>query len=117
MLTVYALKTCDTCKKAIKWLDSEGIAHAVHDVRADGLPSDIVSMIVAAVGVDKAVNKRSTTWKGLDEAAKANLDADRAVALITANPTLMKRPAFVADGKAVVGFDATAQHFAKTNGQ
>ncbi|MEM1039721.1 MAG: Spx/MgsR family RNA polymerase-binding regulatory protein [Pseudomonadota bacterium] len=117
MLTVYSLKTCDTCKKAIKWLDAQGIDHTVHDVRADGLTSDMVSMLVDAVGVDKAVNKRSTTWKGLDEAAKPNLDADSAVALITANPTLMKRPAIVAGGKAVVGFDAAAQSFAKANSQ
>ncbi|MEL6967468.1 MAG: Spx/MgsR family RNA polymerase-binding regulatory protein [Pseudomonadota bacterium] len=113
VLTVYTLKTCDSCKKAIKWLDAEGIAYENRDVRADGLDAATLANIIAAVGVDKAVNKRSTTWKGLNEEARGALNADTAVTLIAANPTLLKRPAFVIGDRAAVGFDATSQAFAK----
>jgi len=115
VLNVYTLKTCDTCKKAVKWLDAEGIAHTNVDVRADGVSKDTIQLIVDAMGFEKAVNKRSTTWKALDPAARESLDAQSAVALIAENPTLMKRPAFVSGSSVTVGFDTTAQAFAKTS--
>lgn len=115
VLTVYTLKNCDTCKKTLKWLETEGIAHTNNDVRTDGLAADTVTKIIRAVGVEKAVNKRSTTWKALDEASRASLDEESAVGLIVNNPTLMKRPAFVVGANAFVGFDAASQAFAKAN--
>lgn len=104
MLTVWGLKTCDTCKKALKWLADEGIAHAVKDVRADGVPAAELARWVDAVGWETLVNKSSTTWRGLADADKEGLDAARAKALLAAHPTLIKRPVFVLGGDIIVGF-------------
>ncbi len=104
MLTVWGLKTCDTCKKAVKWLEAEGIAHTVKDVRADGVPGDELARWIGVVGWEVLVNKASTTWRGLGDGDKDGLDAARAEALLAAHPTLIKRPVFVAGDQVIVGF-------------
>ena len=104
MLTVWGLKTCDTCKKALKWLTDEGIGHAVKDVRADGVPAAELARWIDAVGWETLVNKASTTWRGLADADKDGLDAAKAKALLAAHPTLIKRPVFVVGDDIIVGF-------------
>lgn len=104
MLTVYTLKTCDTCKKAIKWLEAEGIQFHNHDVRADGLTSETIAKIVGTLGWETALNRRSTTWRNLEDTDKTNIDDNRAIALIEAYPTLLKRPVFVASNTTIAGF-------------
>ncbi|MEM9732520.1 MAG: Spx/MgsR family RNA polymerase-binding regulatory protein [Pseudomonadota bacterium] len=113
-MIVYTLKSCDTCRKALKWLADEGIAHSNHDVRADGMDEATVRSIVIALGAEKAVNKRSTTWRGLSDEQKQGLTEDSAVALIVENPTLMKRPVFKRGGEYLAGFDARLQQTLKT---
>lgn len=81
------LKTCDTCRKALKSLRESGADPRVHDVRADGLDPDLIAQILAVFG-DKAVNKSSATWRNLSE----NDRALGAAALLSAHPTLLKRP-------------------------
>lgn len=103
-MKVYSLKNCDTCKKALAWLVDENVPHEVHDVRADGLSKQDVEAIVDAVGWEVAVNRRSTTWRNLDDAQKANIDADSAIELIVDHPTLLKRPVFVTGHSILVGF-------------
>ena len=76
----------------------------VVDVRADGLSDDDIAQIVEKFPA-KAINKASTTWRGLDEAARQGAPVD----LIEANPTLMKRPLFVDDGTMVLGWDVSAR--------
>lgn len=107
-LAVLTLASCDTCRKARAWLNERMIAHEIHDVRAQGLTRDMVERIVAAVGVEAAVNKRSTTWRGLSDARRGRLDEADAVALILEHPTLLKRPVFMTDPP-VVGFNAAAR--------
>ena len=104
MITVYGIKTCDTVRKALKWLDAQGIEHAFHDFRADGLDSVTVQRWVDAKGWESVLNKRSTTWKQLSAADKDGLDASRAVALMVAHPTLVKRPVFELDNAILQGF-------------
>ncbi|MCL4135056.1 UNVERIFIED_CONTAM: hypothetical protein GTU68_021597 [Idotea baltica] len=108
-MKVYSLKNCDTCKKALKWLDGEGIAHEVHDIRAQGVDAAFIGPIVDALGWETAINRRSTTWRGLSDADKDGLDNAKAVALILDHPTLMKRPVFVSGSTVICGFDAKAQ--------
>ncbi|MCH2094195.1 MAG: arsenate reductase [Rhodobacteraceae bacterium] len=82
-MKIYGLKTCDTCRKALKSLDGATLV----DVRSDGLPASVMTRAISAFG-DDIVNKRSTTWRHLSDTDRQQ-EADR---LIAAHPTLMKRP-------------------------
>ncbi|MFW2587713.1 arsenate reductase family protein [Sagittula sp. SSi028] len=100
-MKLYGLKTCDTCRKALKALD--GRAEFV-DVRTDGVPTALLQAAYDQFG-DKLLNTRSTTWRALDEAARAGAPLD----LIAAHPTLMKRP-LIADGDSLyLGWDKATQ--------
>lgn len=92
MLTLFVIKNCDTCRKAIKELDRKGIPFQVHDLREDGLSAPLLEHILDRVPVMEALNRRSTTWRQLDEQQKAQIDANSARELILAHPTLLKRP-------------------------
>ncbi len=90
-MKIYGLKACDSCRKALKALDGAELV----DVRADGLPEDVLEAAHAQFGA-ALVNTRSTTWRGLSEAERAG----DPVALIKAHPALMKRP-LIAQGDAL----------------
>jgi len=104
MVTVYGIKQCDTCRKALKWLDSKDIEYVFHDYRIDGLSRDRVEAWLSSPISDALVNKRSTTWRGLSEDDRLAA-GDMLVNLLVANPTLIKRPLFEAPGLLTVGFD------------
>ncbi|MFM2129678.1 MAG: hypothetical protein RL477_1224 [Pseudomonadota bacterium] len=106
MITLYGIKTCDTCRAALKWLDQKGIAHRFHDLRADGLAAKQVAAWIAALGWETVINRRSTTWRAIPAKVREGLDAKSAAALALGEPTLIKRPLIEADGKVLVGFDA-----------
>lgn len=108
-MKVYHLKACDTCRKAIKALQSAGHELNLHDVRADGLDTAIVETLEATLGYDALVNKRSTTWRGLDDAVKANLDRATALSLLVENPTLMKRPVIQEGDNYTIGWTKDVQ--------
>jgi len=91
-LTIYHLKTCDTCRKAIKAIQAAGHTPKLVDVRADGVPADKLKDIAQAAGWEKLLNTRSTTWRGLGEAEKSDMNEAKALALMGAHPTLIKRP-------------------------
>ena len=116
MLTVYTLKNCDTCKKAIKWMEAEGVSFNNHDVRADGLTEAIISGIVTKLGWETVLNRRSTTWRNLDTVQKADVDNAKAVSLIEQHPTLLKRPVFVDEKEMVAGFSDDARQLALKHG-
>lgn len=111
MITVWGLKNCDTCRKARAWLDARDVAHVFKDVRADGLAANDVQAWLDTVGADVLINRRGTTWRGLDDATKGKADEPAGVVdLLVANPALVKRPVFVgADGSVVVGFGKAEQ--------
>ena len=108
-MKVYALKTCNICHKALKEMRAAGLNPEVIDVRADGMSPEEISRIVEAVGFETALNRRSTTWRELDDTAKADLDNAKAVTLIGAHPTLLKRPAITNDDATTVGWDKAAK--------
>lgn len=85
-MEIYGIKTCDTCRKAIKALPNAAFV----DVRADGVPDDVMARALDAFG-EKLVNTRSTTWRGLSPEQRL----EHPVALLAAHPTLMKRPLIV----------------------
>ena len=90
-LTVYGLKNCDTCKKALKALEGSGVAHRFVDIREEADRVAKVPAWLEAVGEGALVNRRSTTWRNLSEADKSVASEDPA-GLLIANPTLIKRP-------------------------
>ncbi|MBV7408884.1 MULTISPECIES: ArsC/Spx/MgsR family protein [Roseobacteraceae] len=99
-MEIYGLKTCDTCRKAIKALPD---AHFV-DVRADGVPTDVMDAALATFG-EKLVNTRSTTWRGLSEEERKGAPKD----LLAAHPTLMKRPLIATNGSLHLGWTKDVQ--------
>jgi Spx/MgsR family transcriptional regulator len=103
-ITIYGLATCDTTRAARKWLDAEGVAYRFHDVREDGLTKGLVEGWVKALGWEKVLNKASTTWRQLPEKEKQDVDEKRAIALLLAHPTLVKRPVLDVAGKLTLGF-------------
>jgi arsenate reductase len=104
LITVYGLKSCDTCRKALGWLKGENLAHRFHDLRADGISRADIARFAGAVGWEKLLNKASATWRALDDEAKEGVTEARALALMAEQPALIKRPVFEAGAKIVVGF-------------
>jgi arsenate reductase len=113
LITVYGIKNCDTCRKARKWLDAQGIEHQYHDFREDGLDNKSLTEWVKTVGWETLLNRRGTTWRKLPEAAREGLTPDGATALMLDNPTLIKRPVFDMGGSYAVGFSKTEQESLK----
>ena len=85
MITVYGIKNCDTVKKALKWLADHNIEYKLHDYRIDGLDLNFLTQAETQFGWDVLVNKRSTTWRNLDEQVKNSLDLQDGKALIGFN--------------------------------
>ncbi len=106
MTTLYGIKNCDTVKKARKWLDANGSDYTFHDFRVDGLSAEQVQSWVEPLGWEALVNKRSTTWKQLDDSTKAALNNASVIEVILESPTLIKRPLLDVDGAISVGFKA-----------
>lgn len=109
MITVYGLNNCDTCTKARKWLDAQGINHHFNDVRKDQLNNETIAAWIAAVGWEILLNRRSTTWRNLADADKHAIDAIKAQSLMCQHPALIKRPVFDLDGTLLVGFKEDIQ--------
>ncbi|MFA5495466.1 MAG: arsenate reductase [Porticoccaceae bacterium] len=107
-ITLYGIKNCDTVRKARHWLDSHAITYRYHDFRDDGLTLDTIDQWLARSTAGQLLNKRSTTWKQLDDATRNQLDDDAIPALLAAHPTLVKRPVLDTGGELTVGFSDTA---------
>lgn len=104
MLTVYGIKQCDTCRKALKWLAAKGIEHRFHDFRVDGLEDELVSAWLGSPFGGRLVNRRSTTWRQLNQQQR-QFEGAALLGLLLEYPTLIKRPVFVQDNEIVaVGF-------------
>lgn len=88
-MKIYGLKNCDTCKKAMKALGDNA---SFHDVRANGVTKTQIAKWAKAVGWEKLLNTRSTTWRGLGEKEKADINQTKAITLMLEHPTLIKRP-------------------------
>ncbi|WP_455216886.1 ArsC family reductase [Kaarinaea lacus] len=106
MTTLYGIKNCDTVRKARKWLESAGVNYDFHDFRADGLTKKDLRTWVKMVGWETLLNKRGTTWRQLPEKDRETVDESKAIDLMLANPTLIKRPVLVKGKKIHVGFSS-----------
>ena len=104
--TLFGIPNCDTVRKARKWLDDQGLAHEFVDLRADTPSARKISEWLLAVGSERLVNRRSTTFKQLSEGDKAALEGGDTVSVLQAQPTLIKRPVLEWDDRVSVGFKA-----------
>ncbi len=108
-MKIYGIKTCDTCRKAIKAFDGAGKAATFVDFRVDGLDEADLDRWLEAVGWEALLNRRSTSWRALSDDEKANPDEAKARSLMQANPTLIKRPVFDDGSSITVGFAKAQQ--------
>lgn len=100
----YGIPNCDTVKKARHWLDAQGIAYTLHDYKKEGASPDRLAAWIDAAGLDKVLNRAGTTFRKLPDEDKADLDAPKAIALMVANPSTIKRPVIEYPGGVLVGF-------------
>lgn len=104
MTTIHGIKNCDTMKKARAWLDAHGVAYDFHDYKAVGIDSATLQGWAAKVGWEVLLNRAGTTFRALPEADKADIDQTKAIALMVANPSMIKRPVLVRGDAVLVGF-------------
>lgn len=107
-MKLYGLKNCDSCRKAKKALEAAGNKVEFFDVRQTPLDEAMLKRFLDAFGEDKLVNKKSTTWRQLEEHARLQ----PALQLLSENPSLMKRPVIETDAALFLGWAADVQkHF------
>ena len=113
-VTIYGIKACDTMKKARAWLDAHGVVATFHDYKTQGIDRARLQTWAAQVGWELLLNKSGTTFRKLSDADKADLDEARAITLMLAQPSMIRRPLLDVDGGLIVGF--TPQAYAASFG-
>jgi len=108
MITMYGIRNCDTVRKARAWLDARGIAYDFHDYKSAGIDEARLRAWAAELGWEKLLNRTGTTFRALPEADKQDLDEDKAIVLMLAAPSMIRRPVLDLGGRHLVGFDAAA---------
>ena len=104
-IELYGIPNCDTVKKARKWLDAHGLGYTFHDYKKKGADEGKLASWSDAAGWEALLNKRGTTFRKLEDADKADLDRDKAFALMLEHPSMIKRPVVEYDGGVLVGFN------------
>jgi arsenate reductase len=103
-ITIYGIKNCDTMKKARAWLDSHGVAYDFHDYKAAGIAKDRLKHWADQLGWDVLLNRGGTTFRKLPDADREGLNEKKALALMLAQPSMIKRPVLDLGGNLLVGF-------------
>ena len=106
--TIYGIKNCDTMKKARAWLDAHGITYDFHDYKAAGVAKEKLKQWSDKAGWETLLNRAGTTFKKLPDADKEGLNEKKALALMLAQPSMIKRPVLEVGGKLLVGFNPEA---------
>lgn len=104
-ITVYGIPNCDTVKKARTYLDARGVSFAFHDYKKAGVTEEHLMRWANQVGWEKLLNKAGTTFKKLPDTDKADIDEAKAIALMIANPSMIKRPVVEGGKTLLVGFN------------
>ncbi|MCH9694478.1 MAG: Spx/MgsR family RNA polymerase-binding regulatory protein [Gammaproteobacteria bacterium] len=104
MLTVYGIKSCDTCRKARKYFAENDIEFTFHDVRDDGLDIQMLERWSVRVDWLQLLNKKSLTWRKIPEVDRNDMSKEKAFSLMIENPTLVKRPVLESSQFMAVGF-------------
>ncbi len=103
-ITIYGIPNCDTMKKARTWLDSHGVAYAFHDYKKAGIDKASLDAWVKTARWESVLNRAGATFRALPDEAKTGLNAARAVKLMLAQPSMIKRPVLIAGDRMLVGF-------------
>ena len=104
-ITIYGIKNCDTMKKARAWLDKRGVDYAFHDYKAAGIERAQLEEWAKKVGWDTLLNRAGTTFRKLPDKDKNDIDSKKAIALMLAQSSMIKRPVLdLGRGKVLVGF-------------
>ena len=103
-ITLYGIKACDTMKKARTWLDERGVSYAFHDYKVSAIDAANLQKWCDEHGWDKVLNRAGTTFRKLDEADKQDLDQAKAIALMLAQPSMIKRPVLDLGERTLLGF-------------
>lgn len=103
-VTLHGIRNCDTMKKAWTWLDAHGVAYAFHDYKTQGLDKATLEHWIREVGWEVLLNRAGATFRKLPERDRENLTEKKAVALMLAQPSMIKRPVLDVGGKLIVGF-------------
>jgi len=103
-ITIYGIKNCDTMKKARGWLDSHGVTYGFHDYKTAGIARDKLKDWSDKLGWETLLNRAGTTFRKLPDSDKEGLNERRALALMLAQPSMIKRPVLELGGKLLVGF-------------
>jgi arsenate reductase len=103
-VTIYGIKNCDTMKKARVWLDSHGIAYEFHDYKTAGIAKDKLKRWSDELGWETLLNRAGTTFRKLPVSDKEGLNERKALALMVAQPSMIKRPVLEIGGKLLAGF-------------
>ncbi|MCK9541687.1 MAG: arsenate reductase [Novosphingobium sp.] len=103
-IEVYGIPNCDTVKKARRWLDANGVAHTFHDYKKEGADAARLARWAGVVGWEMLLNRAGTTFRKLPEADREGLNEAKAIAIMVANPSAIKRPVVEHPGGLLVGF-------------
>jgi arsenate reductase (glutaredoxin) len=104
-ITIYGIKNCDTMKKARAWLEQHGVDYVFHDYKTAGIERERLEQWCKTVGWETLLNRAGTTFRKLPDGEKANVDAHKAIALMLAQPSMIKRPVLaLGGGKLLVGY-------------
>ena len=103
-VTIHGIKACDTMKKARDWLEAHGVAYAFHDYKTAGIDQGSLEGWAKKVGWDVLLNRAGTTFRKLPDADKTGLDEAKAIRLMIAQPSMIKRPVLAAGDDLIVGF-------------
>jgi len=101
---LYGISNCDTIKKARRWLSAQDIEYCFHDYKKQGVDEALLRRWADALGWEALLNRRGLTWRRLSEADRADLDRDKAIRLMQANPSLIMRPVLVKGRVVEIGF-------------
>ena len=105
-VTIYGIRNCDTMKKARAWLDAHDVGYAFHDYKTAGIERDLLRTWMKDVGWETLLNRAGTTFRKLPDKDKNGLTEKKAIALMLAQPSMIKRPVLDVGGKMYVGFKA-----------
>ena len=103
-ITIYGIKNCDTMKKARAWLDDHGVSYSFHDYKAEGIHKEKLKAWSDQLGWETLLNRAGTTFRKLSDSDKEGLNERKALALMLAQPSIIKRPVLEAGDKLLVGF-------------